>query len=654
MTSSSPARPAGFRADVEGLRALAVLLVIFYHLQVPGVRGGFVGVDVFFVISGFVITQLLERNFAKGSFRFRDFYARRIRRLVPIFLLVSTVTFLAISPYYIGDAYYIFAKSWIASLTGISNLYYFQELSQYFAPAAQSLSLLHTWSLAVEEQFYLIWPLALLLAFRIGKGRSHHWPYVGILLVTFAVSVVMALQWPTAAYYLLPARLFEFLLGTGVALYGRQLPTLGRAQAEAIAWSGLALIIGTGLLLTKHDPFPGYNALWPTLGTALVIYAGLSQPGTSAARLLGLPVMVFLGGLSYSLYLWHWPPIAFMHYQLIELTWANRLGVMAGALLLSWLGFHLVENRFRHRPWGFKRSFLTFVFVPLLFIWAIQSTIRLADDLSFRIPERHRALYKIIVNNDSAHLYKRCFKGDPVDFNQSSACLFGKPSADGKPNAVLIGDSHAIASLGLVQQLIQGSDYYLLLVTQASTAFLPTELAEKFMAGAPDKINRNKALSAYLSQRPMTVFLGAWWRTYLGNPAYQQRFLDTITWLEARGHKVVLIGDVPELPSSDFSGCAMKDRPDCSISATNSTLNRQEFVRFKQAVKQRFPDVRWIEPYKLLCNADRCQTVLNGIPLYRDESHLNYIGSSEIGREYRARFGNPLAGLPGSGLPAPQ
>lgn len=647
MTSSSLARPAGFRADVEGLRALAVLLVIFYHLQVPGVTGGFVGVDVFFVISGFVITQLLERSFGKGSFRFRDFYARRIRRLVPIFLLVSSVTFLAISPYYIGDAYYVFAKSWIASLTGISNLYYFQELSQYFAPAAQSLSLLHTWSLAVEEQFYLIWPLALLLAYRIGKGKSHHWPYLGLLLATFALSVYMALTWSTAAYYLLPARLFEFLLGTGVALYGRQLPRLGRAQAELVAWLGLTLIVATGLLLTKHDPFPGYNALWPTLGTALVIYAGLSQPGTSAARLLGLPVMVFLGGLSYSLYLWHWPPIAFMHYQLIELTWANRLGVMAGALLLSWLGFHLVENRFRHRPWGFKRSFLTLVLVPLLAIWAIQSTIRLADDLSFRIPEKHRQLYKIIVNNDSAHLYKRCFKGDPVAFNQGSACLFGKKTADGLPNAVLIGDSHAIASLGLVQQLMQGSDYYLLVVTQASTAFLPTKLAEKLMAGDADKVNRNRALSKYLDKRPMTVFFGAWWKSYLARTEFQQAFLDTIAWLEARGHKVVLLGDVPELPSSDFSGCLMKDRPDCSIGAADSREGRREFLRFKQAVSQRFPDVRWVEPYKLLCDAERCQTVLNGIPLYRDESHLNYIGSGEIGKEYVARFGNPLVTMAG-------
>lgn len=174
------------RADIEGLRALAVVLVILYHYQVPGVSGGFIGVDVFFVISGFVITQLLRRAMAKDSFRFADFYARRIRRLVPAFLLASTAAFLLISPFYIGDAYYIFAKSWLASLIGLSNFYYFDELSQYFAPETQTLTLLHTWSLAVEEQFYLLWPATLLLAMRLGKGRDGLPFFVVALMGAFA------------------------------------------------------------------------------------------------------------------------------------------------------------------------------------------------------------------------------------------------------------------------------------------------------------------------------------------------------------------------------------------------------------------------------------------------------------------------------------
>ena len=636
----------GYRADIEGLRALAVILVILYHFEVPGITGGFIGVDVFFVISGFVITQLLERAFAKGTFRFADFYARRIRRLVPVFLLVSTVTFLMISPFYIGDAYYIFAKSWLSSLIGISNLYYFTELTQYFAPETRSLSLLHTWSLAVEEQFYLIWPLTLYLAYRFGKGRSGHWPFRITLLLTFALSVYLASRWPAAAYYLLPARLFEFMLGTGVALFANRLPRLSRTAAESLSLAGLAMIIATALLLTKHDHFPGYNALWPTLGTALGIYAGLHQPGTVAGRLLSLPVMVFLGGISYSLYLWHWPPVALMHYQLVELTAWNRIALLAGVVVVSWLSYRYVENRYRHRPWSLKKSFMVFVLGPLIAIWAIQSTIRIADDLSFRIPEERRELYTIIANNNPADLYKRCFKGDPVEFNTGNACLFGAPAKDGKPNSMLIGDSHGIAQIGFVEQLIEGKGYSLLMVTRASTPFLPTPIAEKVQARDPTQVARNHALTEYLEQHPpMTVFLGAWWNSYLRNEAYQQHFLRTLNWLIDQGHTVVILEDVPELPSSSYAECLLKNMDDCTIDATEVEQNLINFYRFKEAARAQHPEILWTNPRKVLCDEQRCQTVLNGIPLYRDESHLNNVGAVEIGKEYLKRFDNPLPGI---------
>src|SRR5690606_5060960 len=288
-----------YRTDIEGLRALAVLLVIAYHYQFPGITGGFIGVDVFFVISGFVITQLLMRSMAQGTFSFADFYARRIRRLVPVFLLVSTASFLLISPYYLDDDYYVFSKSWLSSLVGVSNFYYFSELNQYFAPETQSLTLLHTWSLAVEEQFYLLWPLTLLLIWRGFRSWGGVRTFLFIVLLALLLSVYLAETAPKAAYYLLPARLFELLLGAGVALHASRLPVLQSWMAQIITSTGLVLIVATGLLLDKSDHFPGYNALWPTLGTALIIYAGLHQPGTWVARLLSLRWMVFLGGISY-------------------------------------------------------------------------------------------------------------------------------------------------------------------------------------------------------------------------------------------------------------------------------------------------------------------------------------------------------------------
>jgi len=640
------------------LRALAVLLVILYHFEVPGISGGFVGVDVFFVISGFVITGLLSRRMNAGDFRFGDFYARRIRRLVPAFLLVSTVTFLVISPFYIGDDYYIFAKSWLASLMGVSNLYYFTELSQYFAPETRSLSLLHTWSLAVEEQFYLLWPAAMLWAWRGGRLSRSPVVFLALLVAALLLSVHLAHDHPKAAFYLPPARLFEFMLGAGVALYGHRLPALGPRQGEVLAAAGVVMILATAMRLTSDDPFPGLNALWPTLGTAMVIQAGLAQPRTVTARLLSLPVMVFLGGLSYSLYLWHWPPVALLHYQLIELTWPIRLGLLAVVLLASWLGYRLVEAPLRRRPWNFKRAFMILLVVPLLIIWAIQSTIRIADDLSFRIPEEDRDLYRIIVQNDSADVHEPCFKGPARDFVRGEACQFGQPLAPGeRPDSVLIGDSHAIALIGFMEVFLESTDLSLLLVTQASTPFLPGALTEKAFPRDDEKIVRNRALTEYLKQEPMTVFISAWWRSYLRSPEFHDYFKETIEWLLDQGHRVVVLEGVPELPSDAYAQCLLKGMRDCAIDAADAAIQEREFKRLQHAVETRYPSVNWIDPGRVLCDQEHCRTVLHGIPLYRDESHLNYIGAQEIGQAFRNRFGNPLEPLKApagdSGTPAP-
>ena len=643
MNTANSTPPAhALRPDIEGLRALAVLLVVAYHYQFPWLTGGFVGVDVFFVISGFVITQLLVRAMSAGSFRFSEFYARRLRRLVPVFLLVSTASFLMISPFYLDDDYYLFTKSWLASLLGLSNVYYYGELSQYFAPEAQALTLLHTWSLAVEEQFYLLWPALLLVVWRVTKGRLAFWPFALLWLAALALSVWMAETQREAAYYLLPARVFELLLGAGAALFGTRLPSMGRPVAQTLAGTGLALILATALWLDSNAHFPGYNALWPTAGAALILWAGQHHPDTFVGRLLSLRAMVFLGGISYSVYLWHWPPVALLHYQLIPITWPLRLLMVAGVLLLSWLSFRFVENRFRYRPWSLKKSALLLLLAPALLIWLIQSTIRIADDISFRISPERRELYQIISQHNAADLYEECFKGEEYAFDQSEACLFGAPASDGQPDSVLIGDSHATALIGFMEAFLEEAELSMLMVTRASNPFVRADQTSAAFDGNQEKIDRNTALEAYLSQRPMTVFVGAWWNAYLENPAFEMYFLDALDWLVARGHRVIMLEDVPELPSASYAHCLLKNMPDCAIDAARVRERSQAFSRFKALAQARHPQLQWIDPAAVLCDAQRCQTVLDGTPLYRDESHLNNVGATLIGQRYRERFGNPL------------
>ncbi|GMG88218.1 acyltransferase family protein [Biformimicrobium ophioploci] len=633
-----------YRRDIEGLRAIAVLLVVFYHLGFPGISGGFVGVDVFFVISGFVITRLLDRSISNGTFTFSDFYGRRVKRLVPVFLLVSFASFLMISPFYMDDDYYIFAKSWVYSLFGLSNFYYYAELSRYFAPDTQAITLLHTWSLAVEEQFYLLWPALMLALYRwVPRARQVSCLVVG-WLVLFALSVHLAEQNPSAAYYLLPARAFELLLGAGLALSmarGR-LPAVSPRAGQWLVAAGLVLIGVSAFSLTSADHFPGYNALWPTLGTALAIFGGQSASTTHLGRLLGSRPMVFLGGISYSLYLWHWPPVALLNYQLVELTLIQKLLLVAVLIGLSWASYHLVENRFRYRSWSLRRSVVWLLAIPFVFIWSVQTTIRVADDLSFRIPEAKRELYAAISQSNAGALFKPCFRGDFYAFERGDACRFGVARQGVPENSVLIGDSHATAAMGFVDQLLEDADLSLLLVTQASTPFITEDDTRRAYPGNEEKRLRNLALMEYLSGPPKTVFVGAWWNSYLRNPAFEGYFHNAIAWLLSKGHRVIVLEAIPELPTASFAHCVLKGKSDCSLPVNGVKSAVEPFSQFKQRTAARFPQLEWLSPALAMCDSDRCQTVLNGVPLYRDDSHLNHRGAMELGRAFVAQYGNPL------------
>ena len=634
-----------YRSDIDGLRAVAVALVLFYHYKFSAVSGGFVGVDVFFVITGFVITGLLLKTFAEGRFSFIEFSTKRIKRLLPALVVVSFISFLMISPFYMDEDYYIFSKSWLFSMVGYSNFYFLDEFAKYFSSDAEIVTLLHTWSLAIEFQFYLIWPVVLLL---VHKHLNKPVALVGFIMVwvlALALSVYNTQYYPDAAYFLLRGRLFELLMGAGLAMFADRLPRLNRAASEGFSLLGLVLIIGSAFVLTAEDAFPGYNALFPTVGTALIIYAGMFNNQPLVERILSARGFVFMGALSYSVYLWHWPPVALMNYQLIDLTLPNQLLLIGFTLVASWLTYTFVEKKLRYKTWGLKKSFLTLVLLPVFFVWSVQATIRIADDISFRIPEKNLELYKIINQQDANDLFDPCFDGDNAKFDQSEKCLLGNKTADGKPNAILIGDSHATSLAGFVEALTKDTAFYTLLVTKASTPFILAEDTAEAL-GRKDKTTRNQALQEYLSGEPMTVFVSSWWVSYLKSEKFQTYFMDTVIWLKAQGHTVVMLEDVPTLPSSSYAYCALKSKQHCSVPASAAEEEQANFYRFKKAASQRFSDLIWVNPRQVMCGEDVCETVMGGIPLYRDDNHLNYIGSKVLGETYLDQYDSPLKSLP--------
>lgn len=344
-----------YRADIDGLRAIAVLVVVIFHLDVPGFQGGFVGVDVFFVISGYLITSIIKQQYEQGDFQLADFYHRRIRRLVPPLIATVVVTFLGaaliMTPYDLSE----FSRSAVAALFSLSNIVFYQE-SGYWDSASALKPLLHTWSLGVEEQFYLFWPALILGLLAIRQTISF-----GSSLCLIFLSGAALCNWFTtvdqsAAFYLLPFRVFQFALGALLIPLTAQLHRAGFESSRSLRatafWAGLFSILLSVFTFGGAILFPGWAVLLPTTGAALVLLSGglASEQHPLARMLMENPLSAWLGKVSYSMYLVHWPLVALFRYRYgVALSLSDQL-VLTAAILLATMAMHYgVEQRFYHR-----------------------------------------------------------------------------------------------------------------------------------------------------------------------------------------------------------------------------------------------------------------------------------------------------------------
>ena len=337
MTSSASALP--YRPEIDGLRSIAVLSVVLFHFAVPGFSGGFVGVDVFFVISGFLIGSLLWREYAaEGTIALGRFYVRRFRRLAPAYFVMAAVSagvgYLVLLPFELRE----FGKTLITSTVSLSNVYFYMR-SGYFDAGADEKVLLHTWSLSVEEQFYILFPVSLLL---LGRLRA---PVGAVLAAAALVSLVACVYATrvshTAAFYLFPFRAWELLAGVLLAVHGARTGARWR-HGPALSWAGLALLAGAVALVEPGAAFPGYQAAVPVLGTLMLLANGADANPVN--RALSAPVPVLIGLMSYSLYLWHWPVLTLSRYWRDGYQGGLEAGFwLAVAFALAWLSWRFVE-----------------------------------------------------------------------------------------------------------------------------------------------------------------------------------------------------------------------------------------------------------------------------------------------------------------------
>jgi len=419
-----------YRAEIDGLRALAVLPVILFHAGFESFGGGFVGVDVFFVISGYLITTIIISEMAKGNFSIVNFYERRARRILPALFFVIAVS-LPFAWFWLGPSdLKDFGQSLVAVSTFSSNILFWRE-SGYFDTVAELKPLLHTWSLAVEEQYYVIFPIFLMLTWRLGVK----W-VVTLLAIVFLLSLSLA-QWGAynnsfAAFFLLPTRGWELLVGVFAAFYLKYNTHLkSQPLNQFLSFLGFSMIAYSIIVFDKTTPFPGLYALIPTLGTGLLILCAV--PKTFIHSLLNIKFIVGIGLISYSAYLWHQPLLAFARHRLLgEVPDLLLIILCFTSLVIAWFSWHFIEKPFRHksilkRKFIFVFSSLGISFLLLTGFWLNVSN----GGLIYYAPDKQKVLSNFINANDYTERQHR----------EITLKKFNK--TNNKKDILIIGDSHS-------------------------------------------------------------------------------------------------------------------------------------------------------------------------------------------------------------------
>ncbi|HEX2593119.1 MAG TPA: acyltransferase family protein [Rhizomicrobium sp.] len=637
-----------YRPDVDGLRAVAIVPVVLYHFGFWQFAGGFVGVDVFFVISGFLITGLIHREMVEGRFTIREFYERRIRRIFPaLFVMLIVVTVVAALLLFPSD-FERYAQSLIATAFFSSNFEFWREAG-YFDAAASSKPLLHLWSIAVEEQFYLLFPPLLLLVGTRSRMRLL-WLTGTLLVASFAFSVWAVAHAPTTAFYLLPSRTWELMLGAMLALAPVGVPS-NRFVHDGVGMIGLAMIGAAIWLYQPCIAFPGLAALLPCVGAALVIYAG-QQPSLVRSVLAAKPV-VFVGLISYSLYLWHWPVVVFArNIAGRELSTLEAWALIALSFVLAIGSWKFIETPIRR---GLKIGWRP-LFTGAASVMAATAACGVAIAAERGLPERWQPEIRRILAEERNHEPRMdiCFGLSAHDVKAGRLCRIGSTAVK-TPSFLLWGDSHADALLPAVQKAAQ--------LRQRSGLFAGSGSCAPLVGMTRSDVRDCKPFNDAVMQVALKktigeVILDARWSKNANDPdtggadvitlsddagastdrssmeAVFYRSLErTVRILTQAGKHVVIVAPVPEaaysVPRTMARLRLAGDKRDLARDV-GSYFSRQRFVLGALGKMRAKYGVQVIYPHQTLCASGACEFALNDRPLYRDEHHLSVFGALQL------------------------
>jgi peptidoglycan/LPS O-acetylase OafA/YrhL len=648
--STASQKNSYYRPDIDGLRALAVLSGLLFQARVPGFASGFVSVDIFFVISGFLITSIILRQIRDQKFSFRTFYLRRFRRILPALAVMLIGTIILSSFVLIPDDFRLLGRHIVATILLIPNISIWRASADYFAPTVDANPLLDLWSLGVEEQFYLLTPGLLFLLMRYASPVWIARIVTGLLAGSLALTIWLNTSSHTSAsYYLSPPRAWELLCGVGLAYYHFVKPTNSKPTTKNEWLAGAAL---TTILLSVIVPSGGSlgivtltHQMLAVLSTTLLIHLHRSHP-TRVARLLSGKFLVSIGLISYPLYLWRWPLFSLRSYLYAptEIPWYETLLLLILCFLLSYLTWRWVEKPARSLPIYPSKSLIKWTIITQLVLLVVGLSLWHSNGLSWRFSST--AIAYLNGSKDVNPLRKACL--DSYSFN---VCSFSG-TKDQSPQFMVLGSSQADALVPVSRVL---ADKYSLKGIQVSSPTSPFLIGVKF-ANLPSQSNTKReefnlsALKIAEEHQIKNIFLPGLWSAYIksglvssGNldsiSAFKEGMEKAVSLLVAQGKRVWIVLEIPPLDRSVPRWLALHAGDQSEVWTDTYPLEKVTSLRpfFDRLSKQY--GVTLLDPLPRLCRPDgKCIIANNGKAVYSDQYHLSASGSMLLEDMLRPAF----------------
>lgn len=647
-----------YRREVDGLRAVAVTSVVLFHAGIPGFSGGYVGVDVFFVISGFLITSIISREIAQNRFTLARFYERRARRILPALAGMLVLTWIA-GLYFLGPkALASLGASTIATALFGSNILFWIETGNYFADSSELFPLLHTWSLAVEEQFYIVIPLIMMAIARFAGVRLFVPVFLAIVIVSFVFALVALPYRPNAVFFLPMSRAWELGLGSLLALMAAPELTRRSLASEIIGVLGLLGIAVPVVLYTGETPFPGLAAAPVCVGTALLIAV---REHSAVTRVLGSRGFVWIGLLSYSWYLWHWPVLVYARVQYNTVHLPIMVGVACAllSLALAYASYRFVEQPFRHggKDVASQQRALAAGGAAL----GVMICVGMALAISGGFPKRFSpTVQQIYAADDDNFFSSDCW---PARKQPSIVCPVSEPTMQtARGDVILWGDSHAAALAPGVSRVMSDAGYTVSFTGLSACPPLPG-IARNSTRFTECITYNSKALPAIVAAEADIVLLHARWTfnivgeaengeqlslakigngderlTEEGNKTLTEQGLRAaIAAVQSGGSRAIILGPLPDwgvdIPRAAIAATRFGHDAHAGLdrSYTDRQMAETRAVLMTVAAET---GAEYLDIYEPLCTDEHCAAIIDGKPLFRDMHHITGSGATYLAERF--------------------